>query len=1251
MKETKTTYAYLIEHMTEPSFDKVRGIACDFVQKLPSELVDELHEMLNRGVDILDSEPLMQMYFYSYGCMHSEKLSYAFENLNVYIKTANVVDIIDYGCGQGLATMCYHDYIAKECPQQQVRSITLIEPSEIALARAELLCGSFFPDASITAIRKPFDELKVSDIAPQNDIPTIHLFSNILDVESYDVISLSNIVKSICLGDNEFVIVSPMQNTRRIGRLKEFVNNLDVNCYFEKYLDKQQLREDKDWTCSAILCSTRNEKLAAINLDEIYRKVDDLFDNIELKNDKEYAEKVFSDVKLYADNGDAGCINELGRFYNSGICIEQDYSKAFICFRSASEKGHLQAICNMANFYAEGKGVEKDIKKAIATARLLEEKAPMLFFATLGDIYQGENDLIQSYEFYKKAAELGDVMSEYYYGAHLIEGEYCKQNVKLGVQYIMGAAKKGNVAATIALARLYEQGYEEAGIKQSNALAIKNYKKAALKGDKESLQKIAYIYKKGLLGVSKNPKESFKWYLLLAESGDKDAAFHVAYSYARGNGVNKNFEEAVKWYKVAADGGSIAAMNNLAVCYANGNGVEKNTETAFSLYYKSASAGNMVAANNLSICYQSGTGTPIKPEEALVWKEKVARNNDKMAQSTIANWYFKGYGTERNYEKALFWFVKSKTEGDDMIQDVNDSVIYIKEKANEENPFYQYLLAKCYDYGVGLIKDKKEAIFWYEASANNGFVESLIKCHRANSISTKATEEELTHGIKDEYGVIYSHDRKKVLSCSFVQSKCYKICEGTRIIADGAFNNQSIDKIIIPSSVIKIGENPFKTDPYYNSYNNNKIKIENHSQNLLIKGSALYSKDGGTMISYWGKAKHFVVPTNVKHIGTGCFSNSISLENITFPVGLESIGEKAFEDCYSLQCIDLPKGVKTIGESAFFGCENLENVWSLGSVEAIEPSTFEGCNLKFVHLPSTLKRIENNAFNHNINLKSIELPDFVEELGNSVFAYCSKFELINLGESIRRIGSFCFYKCAIKDIRLPSSLNQLGIRPFDCVENIITKPGSLFVSTSGMLKNTKTENLECYFGSADSLILTGVKSISPLAFYKSQVENVTIPESVKILSEYAFYEASKIKAISLPSQLELIEAGAFCGCSKLSRVIIPEFVKEVQPSSFARCWALKTIQFMGTETKASESIIQSKGYAGFPTAYHSHCVTMGSRITEMINGEVDVDSLEVITIIVPSSSKCNYTFNPVFSKWEYNQMQRRFEIIENDENS
>lgn len=1249
MKETKTTYAYLIEHMSEPSFEKVRGIACDFVQKLPAELIDELHEMLNRGVDILGSEPLMQMYFYSYGCMHSEKLAFAFQNLNNYIKSAETIDLIDYGCGQGLATMCYHDYILDNSPHQQVRSITLIEPSSAALARAELLCSCFFPNATISAIQKPFDELITTDIRIKGDIPTLHLFSNILDVESYDVKALCNIVKSTSKGDNEFVIVSPMQNSRRLRRLKDFVETLDVNCYFEKYLDKQQLRDDKDWTCVAILCSTRNGKYAALNVEEIHRKVDELFDDILLRRDKEYAAKVFEEVKLCADNGDAKCMNAIGRFYNSGAVVEKDYSKAMLWYNKASSHGYLSALRNQALLYTKGAGAEKDVEKAIELAIALKCKNLLLYYAILGDIYRIDNQIDVAISYYKESADLGDPTSEFYYGAHLYNGKLSERDIKLGCKYIRSAAKKGVKAANLAMARLYEFGADEAGIKQSDIQSVKNYKIAARKGSKKAQLKLAEIYKEGLLGVNKNEKESFKWYLILAENGGTRVAFNVAYSYAEGIGVERNFEEAVKWYEIAADSGSVAAMNNLAICYENGNGVEKNVEIAFSLYYKSANAGSIVAANNLSICYQFGIGTSVKPQEALAWKEKVARNNNKKAQNVVAEWYFKGYGTERNYEKALYWFVKSKIEGDDRIENVNESVSYIKEKANEDDPFYQYLLAKCYDYGVGLVKDRKEAEFWYEASADNGFVESLVKLRRINSLSTSVSEEERAHGKKDEYGVMYSHDWKKVLSCSYVHSKCYKIRKGTRIIAEGAFSNQSIDRIIIPSSVIKIGGNPFKSSPRWNK---KKIEIESHSPNFITKGCALYSKDGGTIITYWGNAKHYAVPKDVKHIGSGCFSNSNLLEEITFPEGLESIDRNAFEDCYSLQSIDLPSGVKYIGESAFWGCEHLENVWSLGSVEAIEPNTFEGCNLKDIHLPSTLKRIGDNAFNHNIELRSIELPDSVEELGKSVFAYCYKFEHINLCEAIRKIGDFCFYECPIKEVRLPSSLLHLGVRPFDCIENIITKPNSLFVASSGMLKNTKTGNLECYFGKESSLVLSGIKSFSPLAFYKSQVENVTILESVKVISEYAFYEARKIRSVSLPNQLELINTGAFCECSNLLRIIIPESVKEIQPSSFYHCMSLKSIVFKGSKTKVSESIINRIGYNNFPIAYHSHCVLMGSGILESIHREVDIDSLEVITVTVPLSAKDNYKFNPVYSTSDDNRnpMYRRFQIIESDEN-
>ena len=115
MKESKTTYAYLIEHMQNPSFQKVWDIAYDFVHKLPSELCDELHESLNRGVDVLDSEPMLQMYIYAFGKMHNAKLLHAFNHLQNRVLKNDKIVIIDWGCGQGLAYLCYHDRAVFSC--------------------------------------------------------------------------------------------------------------------------------------------------------------------------------------------------------------------------------------------------------------------------------------------------------------------------------------------------------------------------------------------------------------------------------------------------------------------------------------------------------------------------------------------------------------------------------------------------------------------------------------------------------------------------------------------------------------------------------------------------------------------------------------------------------------------------------------------------------------------------------------------------------------------------------------------------------------------------------------------------------------------------------------------------------------------------------------------------------------------------------------------------------------------------------
>lgn len=1249
MKESKTTFAYIVEHMSEPSFEKIRNISYDFVHKLPSELVDELFEQLNRGVELLDSEPLLHMYFYCYGQMHTEKLTYAFKQLSLYIKSAEKIDIVDYGCGQGLATMCYHDFI-KDCNlQQQVRSITLIEPSALALSRAELLCNRFFPEATIIAIQKGFDELLEDEIRIDADCPTLHLFSNILDVETYDIAPLADKIKTSCQGDNEFVIVSPMQNVRRMSRIKEFVNILGANLYFGKYLDKQQLREDKDWTCCAMLCSTRNKELAVINIEDVHQKAKEIFDDVTLWYDKESTKAIFDEVRICAENGDAKCMNIMGLFYKNGIFVEKCNNEAFAWFKLAAEYGYTRAVRNLSLMYARGNGIEKNMSLAIETLNKIKECDAPIYYLSLGEIEKIAGSHKVAFKNFRIAAELGSASAKYFCGTYFLKGEYCDKNIKLGIKNIKSAAKDGNASACLLLASYYEKGFKEGNINQSNTLALKNYKTAAKKRSVKAQIKLAEIYKNGTFGVPKNLKESFKWYLIAAKNGDYNAAFYVALSYANGTGIAQNYSEAVTWYRIAANHGSISAINNLAVCYENGRGVEKNEEKAFSLYLKAAEAGGLIAANNVSVCYQKGIGTEINPQQALLWKEKAADGGNSKVQGKLAEWYFKGYGTARCYEKALFWFIKSKLYNEENIANLDNLFDFINNKANEGNALFQYLLAKCYTYGVFVPKDLLLSIRWYEKSAANGFVESLIKLRRINSISTEATKEEKNIGEKDEHGVLYSEDGKKVLSCSFVHCKSYNIRKGTRIICDGAFNNQCIERLVIPSSIIAIGDNPFLSDPYYH---NTKIAIENQSQNYIINEDALYTKDGSTIVAYWGEQKQFTIPENVIHIANKCFSNARHLETIFVPEGVESIGCKAFEDCYSLKSLDLPKSVKFIGESAFWGCEALEEIWSLGSISTIEPNTFEGCNLKYVHFPSCLVSIMDNAFNSNDKLRNIDLPDTLERIGNHAFAYCSNLKRINLGDSLKFIGDFCFYQCAVQEVRLPSSLIKLGTRPFDKVTNIITRDDCQYKAERGMLINQSTKNLECYFGDSSSITLKDVKSISPLAFYDSKVVEVILSNDITSLPEYAFYNSQNLINLRLSEGLELINTGAFYGCKNLRNISIPKTVQNVNSAAFCKCVSLERIELKGTMTNISESIIEYRYYEHFPSAYHSHHILMGSTISDFdLNYKPNVESFKCITIVVPKSTKHKYTFKPVYHlDLEKREMNRRFEIIENDEN-
>ena len=111
----KVVYNKEIESLGNPSFGEIRRIACASIACLSEEERTMLWNQLNRGVDLLYSHELMCQYLWSFGINHEIRMHKAFEAL---YKDKDAFKenfaIVDWGCGQGLATVCFFDFL-KSC--------------------------------------------------------------------------------------------------------------------------------------------------------------------------------------------------------------------------------------------------------------------------------------------------------------------------------------------------------------------------------------------------------------------------------------------------------------------------------------------------------------------------------------------------------------------------------------------------------------------------------------------------------------------------------------------------------------------------------------------------------------------------------------------------------------------------------------------------------------------------------------------------------------------------------------------------------------------------------------------------------------------------------------------------------------------------------------------------------------------------------------------------------------------------------
>lgn len=80
-----------------------------------------------------------------------------------------------------------------------------------------------------------------------------------------------------------------------------------------------------------------------------------------------------------------------------------------------------------------------------------------------------------------------------------------------------------------------------------------------------------------------------------------------------------------------------------------------------------------------------------------------------------------------------------------------------------------------------------------------------------------------------------------------------------------------------------------------------------------------------------------------------------------------------------------------------------------------------------------------------------------------------------------------------------------------------------------------------------------------LTKYTGRGGDVTIPDGVAFIGEYAFSNCAGLTSVTVPSGVIRICLGAFLGCSALTRVVLPDDLKTIEVSAFEGCSALTGI--------------------------------------------------------------------------------------------
>ena len=196
------------------------------------------------------------------------------------------------------------------------------------------------------------------------------------------------------------------------------------------------------------------------------------------------------------------------------------------------------------------------------------------------------------------------------------------------------------------------------------------------------------------------------------------------------------------------------------------------------------------------------------------------------------------------------------------------------------------------------------------------------------------------------------------------------------------------------------------------------------------------------------------------------------------------------------------------------------------------------------NLPVT--EIEYKAFCDNEIIKSVTIPSSVTSIGDMAFENCKNLAQVTLPDTLTYIGQdilsgTAFEKENTEDGLLYAGKYLLGIDTETVPENVTVKEGTAYISA--------------------------------YTFMDCDVKTVSLPSTLKVIGNSAFYLCDELTSVNIPEGVTDISYGAFWGCSTLDEVILPSTLKTIGMHCFADCVSLKSLDVPESVTDLEVGLI------------------------------------------------------------------------------